>query len=131
MPRGGERGSDAGFTLLEILVALLILALVFGAVAQITQSGLRQLAAARARTAATLLAQSELARVGVVPPLQPGAEEGQAEPGLLWRSEIELVGGPETHLGLVLYRVRVTVTWGPRPGDQLTLTTLRTGAPPA
>ena len=47
MPRRHERGSTAGFTLLEILVALVIFALAFGVLAQIIQTGLRQSTGAR------------------------------------------------------------------------------------
>ena len=72
MPRRHERGRTDGFTLLEILVALVIFALAFGVLAQIIQTGLRQSTGARSITAATLLAQSELARVGIEVPLRGG-----------------------------------------------------------
>ena len=84
-----------GFTLLEVLVALLIFALVFGVLAQIMQTGLRQSVGARALAAATLLARSELARVGIEVPLQVGRAEGETEDGMRWQTEIEAVEGPD------------------------------------
>jgi general secretion pathway protein I len=129
MPRRHERGRTDGFTLLEILVALVIFALAFGVLAQIIQTGLRQSAGARSITAATLLAQSELARVGVEVPLRAGPADGETETGMRWHTEVELIERPNENQSLATYQVQVTVTWGPSPADQLTLTTLRTGLP--
>ena len=123
-----ERGSNNGFTLLEILVALVIFALAFGVLAQIMQTGLRQSAVARSLAAATLVARSELARVGVEVPLQ--AADGETEDGMRWHTDVELIEAPNEHQSLGTYQVQVTVTWGPSPADQLTLTTLRVAAPP-
>jgi type II secretion system protein I len=129
MPRRHERGRTDGFTLLEILVALVIFALAFGVLAQIIQTGLRQSAGARSITAATLLAQSELARVGVEVPLRAGPADGETETGMRWHTEVELIEQPNENQSLATYQVQVTVTWGPSPAEQLTLTTLRTGLP--
>jgi general secretion pathway protein I len=129
MSRHHERGSNHGFTLLEILVALVIFALAFGVVAQIVQTGLRQSGVARSLTAATLLAQSELARVGVEVPLRTGPADGETETGMRWHTEVELVEQPNEQQSLATYQVQVTVSWGPNPAEQLTLTTLRTGLP--
>jgi general secretion pathway protein I len=129
MRRHHERRSNDGFTLLEVLVALVIFALAFGVLAQIMQTGLRQSAVARSLAAATLLARSELARVGVEVPLQVGRAEGETEDGMGWHTDIELVEAPSEHQSLATYQVQVTVAWGPSPAEQLTLTTLRVGLP--
>ena len=120
-----DRGSG-GFTLLEILVALVIFALAFGVLAQIMQTGLRQSTVARSRAGATELARSELARVGIEVPLQVGMVEGESEDGMRWRTEIELVAAPGEDQILALYEVQVTVAWGANPAERLVLTTLRT-----
>ena len=117
-----------GFTLLEILVALVIFALAFGVLAQIMQTGLRQSTVAQSLAGATSLARSELARVGIEVPLQVGAVEGESE-GLRWQTEIELVEEPSEDQSLALYQVQVTVAWGESPAEQLVLTTLRIGLP--
>ena len=124
-----EHASSSGFTLLEVLVALVIFALAFGVLAQIMQTGLRQSAGAQSVAAATLLARSELARVGVEMPLQVGRAEGQTEDGMRWQTEIEVVEGPDEDQSLALYQVQVTVAWGSSPAEQLSLTTLRAGPP--
>jgi general secretion pathway protein I len=129
MRRSDEHGSKSGFTLPEILVALVIFALAFGVLAQIMQTGLRQSGVARSLAAATLLARSELARVGVEEPVQVGRADGETEDGMRWQTEIELVEGPSEHQSLALYQVQVTVAWGASPAEQLMLTTLRTGLP--
>jgi general secretion pathway protein I len=124
-----EEGSERGFTLLEVLVALTIVTLAFGVLAQIIQTGLRQSAAARSLAAASLLARSELGRIGVDVPLQAGQADGATEDGMRWHTEIAVVEGPGEDRSLALYQVQVTVAWGGSPAEQLMLTTLRTGFP--
>ena len=129
MRRRREHASASGFTLLEILVALVIFALAFGVLAQIMQTGFRQSTVARSLAGASLLARSELARVGIEVPLQVGAAEGELEDGMRWQTEIELVEEPGEDQSLALYQVQVTVAWGASPAEQLVLMTLRTGLP--
>jgi general secretion pathway protein I len=122
----------AGFTLLEVLVALVIFALVFGVLAQIFQTGLRQSRVAEASSAAVLFARSQLARVGVELPLVAGTYEGESADGLRWRTVIALAElpdqTPDDELAMVPYLVEVSVTWGDGPSEQVSLTTLRLGA---
>lgn len=130
MPAPRPPNDHAGFTLLEVLVALIVLALLLGAFAQIMQTGLRQSRTVEARTTATMLAQSRLAAVGIELPLAVGEAWGETEDGLAWRTAIELVEPPTESQPLAAYAVQVTVAWSPAPGDQVTLTTLRIGPPP-
>jgi general secretion pathway protein I len=129
MRRRREPASNGGFTLLEILVALVVFALAFGVLAQIMQTGLRQSTVARSLAGAAMLARSELARVGIEVPLQVGAVEGESADGLRWQTEIELLADASEDQSLALYQVQVTVAWGESPAEQLVLTTLRTGLP--
>jgi hypothetical protein len=76
-----------------------------------------------------LLAQSELARVGVEIPLRAGPADGETETGMRWHTEVELIEQPNEQQTLATYQVQVTVSWGPNAAEQLTLTTLRTGLP--
>ena len=124
-----DQPRSRGFTLLEILVALVVFALAFGVLAQILHTGLRQSTVARSLAGATMLARSELARVGIEVPLQAGAVEGESEDGLRWQTEIELLIDASEDQSLALYQVQVTVAWGESPAEQLVLTTLRTGLP--
>lgn len=126
-----------GFTLLEVLVALICFAMVFGILAQIMRTGLRQSASAEGATMASLLARSQLARVGVELPLEIGEVEGEID-GMRWRTTIRLADmGPPDADALVeetdisAYRVDVTVAWGDTEnGQDLTLTTLKLGPTP-
>ena len=56
---------DHGFTLLEVIVAVIIAALCLSALAQVFASGVRAAGATSEYTRATALAQSLLAGVGV------------------------------------------------------------------
>jgi general secretion pathway protein I len=135
MPRPNEvsrrpHGRPApGFTLLEVVVALLVFGLLFGILAQIIRTGLHQSASAETTMMASLLARSQLARVGVELPLQPGEIEGEAD-GMHWRTAIRLAEPltEETEIGA--YRVDVTVAWGESEAQQVTLTTLKLGPLP-
>lgn len=122
----------AGFTLLEVLVALLIFGLVFGVLAQIFQTGLRQSSAAERMSTATLLARSQLARIGIDVPLEIGETEEDAGDDFRVRTTIvpaELETGNDD-LAPVL--VEVVVAWGTPPDDrQVALTTLRLVAVPS
>lgn len=132
-----RRARARGFTLLEVLVALICFAMVFGVLAQIMRTGLRQAASADGTMMASLLARSQLARVGVELPLAIGEVEGETD-GMRWRTTVRLADmGPPAADALVeetdisAYRVDVTVAWGnPENGQDLTLTTLRLGPTP-
>jgi general secretion pathway protein I len=118
-----------GFTLLEVLVALLVFGLVFGILAQIIRTGVRQSASAEAVATASLLARSQLARVGVELPLELGEVEGQVD-GMSWRTTIRLSEPLTEETDIGTYRIDVTVAWGAGDAQQLTLTTLKLGPPP-
>jgi general secretion pathway protein I len=119
-----------GFTLLEVLVALIVFALVFGILAQILRTGLRQSASAETTAAASLLARSQLARVGTELALEVGEVEGEAD-GMRWRTAIELAEAASEDTELATYQVQVTVAWGDDQAPQeVTLTTLRIGPMP-
>ena len=130
MQANERRPSDLGFTLIEVLVALVIFALLFGALAQIFQTGLRQTANAAAASTATMVARSQLARVGIELPLVAGETEGETAEGLRWRIVIQVSEPPSEEQSFVPYLVEVTVAWGEGPAEQITLTTLRLGPPP-
>jgi prepilin-type N-terminal cleavage/methylation domain-containing protein len=117
---------DRGFTLLEVLVALLIFGFAFGVLAQIFQNGLQQSATAEQAATATMLARSQLARVGGDWPLEIGEFEEDAGNGFRLRTTIEPAGVEVTGDELIALLVEVTVAWGPIESErQVALTTLR------
>lgn len=84
--------AEDGFTLVEVLVAFVILA---GAVIlsfQIFADGLRRLSAVEARTKAVNIAKSELARISGSKNISEGVTAGTTE-GIAWKITITPVGG--------------------------------------
>lgn len=121
-------GKPDGFTLIEVLVAFTIMALVLGVLLQTFATGLRSLGTAQSYTTAALQARSKLAEIGPVLPLEAGEQAGELADGFAWRARIEpyapavpegVPGGPR----LSGYEVEVTVSWS--GGREVSLTTLR------
>lgn len=98
-----------GFTLIEVLVALAILALAFGFGYRALSGGLAFVGRAGQEERAVSLARSELSRVGRDIALQQGTVERSAADGL--RSEIAMSPVGVEAGGLAGYRVEVTVRW--------------------
>jgi prepilin-type N-terminal cleavage/methylation domain-containing protein len=129
MSRGSKpAGRAQGFTLLEVLVALIIFALAFGVLAQIVQSGLGQARSAAATSEATLLARSLLAEVGGELPISPGITEGEAAGGYRYRIEMRTTDAGSDD-ALAAYLVHVIVAWD-EGAQAVELTTLRLGTAP-
>jgi general secretion pathway protein I len=106
-----------GFTLLEILAAFLVLALVFATVLQLIGGGLRNARRASDFTQAALLANSKMDELGTLIPLEEGALDGEFNDNYRWEIDISLEpietsGGlsPESY-PLDLYRVDLRVFW--------------------
>lgn len=89
--------SARGFTLLETLVALAVLALALGALLAAGGSAARQLGALRERTLAGWLADNRLAALMLARPAPaPGERAGSAEYGgrrWHWRERVAPAGG--------------------------------------
>lgn len=150
--RYGARDGEAGFSLIEAVVALAVAALAMAAVYQLISTGLSGAREAEARARAVLLAQSLLADLETGP-LQ-AAERSGGEAGLRWRTRVALYrtlplpaepaappdddeeeNGPRRPRGgegLVpaLYLLEVTVAWGEGEGRRFELRSLRLGAVP-
>jgi general secretion pathway protein I len=104
--------ASAGFTLIEVLVALAIAALGLALLVAATGSGLQSATVADQYIKATGQAQSRLAQVGRTIPLRKGDYSGAEENGFHWRVQIAAPmsppgAGPRT----ALYPVTVTESW--------------------
>ncbi|MGI9492611.1 MAG: type IV pilus modification PilV family protein [Geminicoccaceae bacterium] len=121
---------QAGFTLLEVLIALIIFSIAFGAIASIFQTSLRQSTTAETLMQATAVAERQIARYGADLPLEPGETSGQSPEGLTWNANIDLASPIPENSGIALYRITVDV--GPEHGGRsyFTLETLRIGNAP-
>ena len=124
---------ERGFTLLELLVAFVILSVAVATLLHAFSQSLRNTALAEDYTLATLHAQSLLAQVGVEPPLTEGMYQGVFDPQFAWQITIERYVDPEAPadtetLGFAvkLYHVVLWVSWADGSQTrQIELQTLR------
>jgi prepilin-type N-terminal cleavage/methylation domain-containing protein len=125
--RTRRAAGTAGFTLVELLVALTIVGLVTGFALQSLSGALARLAGSGEAARATLLARSTLARVGHDIALG-GEASGRTGDGYVW----SVASAPYTAIavpaqtGVAGYTVRVTVGWRQRGrARQVELSTVR------
>jgi len=130
----------AGFSLLEVLVAFAILALVGTALFRLFSGGLGNAAAADEYSRAVLVAESVLAETASVQPLREATTQGTADDGRIeWTAQVAPYAAPGVSqdqergseaLPLRLFRVSVDVAFpGPSGGRRtFTLATTRLGA---
>jgi general secretion pathway protein I len=108
---------SGGFTLLEIMAAFAMFALLFGLMMQILSTSMSNTRRAGDFTQAALWAQSKLDVLGVESMIQTGRSTGQFDNEFSWSMEIteELVfderGLDVMELPLHLYRVVLEVEW--------------------
>ncbi len=122
-----ERRS-AGFLLIEVVVALAIVALAFGYGFRSLSGALDRLGVDHQASAALSLAQSTLDRVGADIALDRGEVTGSTPAGLTWAVETAPYASVNTPAAGVLvgYVVRVTVAWKDRGRPrQVLLSTVR------
>lgn len=108
-----RRRADAGFTLVEVVVALAILALSLSAVFAAMSNGIWRVGQADAAAKAGSLAQSLLARAGAETPLRAGHANGQFPGGFDWTLLVEPFGdGADwAQWPLSAYTVTAQVSW--------------------
>ncbi len=126
---------NRGFSLLEVLVAFVILGLVLGVLMEIFSGGLRNVGRATESQRAILLAQSKLASVGIDSPLSEGDSNGDFDGGFRWQLSIrpfkesqsesgEQLGVIAPVLPVMLLEVEIRVLWG--ASDQPRTVSLKT-----
>lgn len=102
-------------TLIEVLVAFVILSLALGVIMQIFSGGIRNARLAEGYSRALFLAESKLDAVGREQPLVPGDMNGQTNSDLRWRvtvSPFDEAGASEQFaMPVLLYQVKVVVNW--------------------
>lgn len=110
------RRACRGFSLLEVLVAFIVLAMTLGVLMRIFSGGLGNIGVATHYSRAVAIAESKLASIGVEAPLAEGENGGETEQGYSWRTSVrrfeESVQPTEPAALLAdLYEVEVTVSW--------------------
>lgn len=137
MPRASGR-RDAGFSLIETLVALMVFTACYILVQESISGSWRLVRAAQSEEAALAVAQRQLALSGIETPLEEGSSTGVSDDGYAWAVDIRryVPPGEQATTPLLAYWVDVSVRWKEsalRPERSLSLKTLRlavnTGAP--
>jgi len=126
----------AGFTLIEVLVAFAIAALLIVPLMRLVSAGLGSFDRAQNYATATLWAQSILANAGVQTPLVEGIQTGDLPLGMHWEMGVapyhdDLMSAAPLTSGFIPYAITLTVSWPDhRTRNVLKFATLRL-APPA
>ena len=104
-----------GFSLIEVLVAFMILAMSLTVVFRIFSGGLRNVALSEDYARAVLVAESQLATVGINEPLELGVTSGEWDERFRWERVIEVYRPWEQEKELTTqmlpYLVSVSVGW--------------------
>lgn len=131
-PRKAARTEASGFTLIEVVVALAILALSLGVLYESFGWSLRRTATLERRQEAWLTAQSLLAEVRARPNLSAGTDEGDAGGGLRWTSQISRrKAAIDPASPLQPFDVTIEVTWGTRTTQKVRLQSVELGRVPS
>jgi general secretion pathway protein I len=106
---------QSGYTLIEVLVAFVILALALTVLLRIFSGGLRNVSVSSDYATATLIAESRLAAAGIDTPLRPGETSGTEGERFAWTVSVQdyqpWPGYRSAARGVDAYRVTVTVEW--------------------
>jgi general secretion pathway protein I len=104
-------GREAGFTLVEVIVALAILAASLSVLLAMISSGLLRTSSAERLIEAGSLTQSLLAELGTDYPISAGERAGEFAAEYHWHLKMQPVadGSPEGLIGL--YEVSANVEW--------------------
>ncbi len=120
-----------GFTLIEVMAAFAVFALLFGVVLQVLSTSMTNTRRAGDYTQAALWAQSRLDVLGLDELLEPGETSGQFDERFSWYQRVEEVmafddtGIDLAELPVALYSVELVVEWGENPTREAVFRTLR------
>ncbi|QAU24461.1 prepilin-type N-terminal cleavage/methylation domain-containing protein [Dyella sp. M7H15-1] len=124
-----------GFSLLEVIAAIMLLAITFGALMEVAGGSIRLSENASEHTQAALWARSLLDTRFALDPMQPGVTEGKFDNRYRWRLQVTPWTAPGVSLAtqanaLQMYRLDLDVMWGSAPFERKAhFSTLRIGNP--
>ncbi len=120
-----------GFTLIEVMAAFAVFALLFGVILQVLSTSMSNTRRAGDFTQAALWAQSRLDVAGLEQMLEPGRTSGRFDDRYSWTMEVEEAmvfderGLDVFDLPVALYAVTLTVNWGEDNRREAVFRTLR------
>ena len=140
-PRFRRAPRARGFSLLEVIAAVLLLAITFASLMRVAGSSLNHTARSAARSGAALRARSLLDSAFVLEPIRVGRSSGKFDATYRWQLDVQpwqppvtAAPGPQqgvTVSPLRLYRLELEVLWTSAGHDyRARFSTLRVGAPP-
>jgi general secretion pathway protein I len=104
-----------GMTLIEVLVAFVVLSVTMAVIMQIFSGGMRNARLAESYSRAVFLVQSRLAAAGLDQPLVPGEYSGHVDSALHWYVNVSLAEDDAATdrqlMSMRLYQVRVRADW--------------------
>lgn len=130
-----KRLHSQGFTLLEVLVAFLVLSTSLTVIMNIFSQSMRNQTVGTEKIEALILAESKMAEFTAGEIIVPGDQAGMSDAGYEWRVQIEPFEFPDqeplTVYSSTPYRVSVTVFEGGREPAFVTLETVQLVRPEA
>ena len=112
MNRYSQAKQLRGFTLLETLVALSVLAITLGVLYQIFGVSLRNMQHAKDYSYAQMLAESKLAEIGKGIPVKEGSYSGDFDEKYSWQMNIVPAANEVTGNELVnMYKIKFIIAW--------------------
>ena len=125
-PRCRPGRGQGGFTLLEILVALVILALSLGILLQLLSRNLQSASESEAYTRAVMLARMKMEELLVSESPFPADLQGKLEGGYAWSARWREADLDAETGRLMPFELSLVVQWGQRtPPKQLRLSTIK------
>ena len=133
-PRIPHNSDAGGYTLIEVIIAFVILALTLCAVFEVFSTGLRAASDADAYSTATVLAQSRLATLASDEALAVGETSGDLEGGFKWHASVAPYRNGESEImdpfSVIPLLLTMTVRWGRgKNSREISLVTLKLVSP--
>ncbi|WP_230473659.1 type IV pilus modification PilV family protein [Dyella choica] len=123
-----------GFSLLEVIAAIMLLAIAFAALMEVAGGSIRLSQKASDYTQAALWARSALDSRFVLEPVQPGLTQGSFDNRYRWRLQVtpwavSNATPPGTPYAFRMYKLDLDVMWGSAPFEHTArFSTLRIGS---
>lgn len=109
------RSASRGFSLIEVLVAFVVLSLALSVLMRIFSGGTHNAALASDYSHAVLLAETKLAAAGVDTPLQEGVATGNADERYRWQTSVRMLPAtaetPAASSPVGLFEVEARILW--------------------